>query len=466
MAASRLLLLFALAALLGACSSGTVWFYGGGDADIDLSFPDGDDDFAGADGDSRDSDSDAHLDADADSVDNRETHSEDADSGDTDGDTEGEAEFIIPRVAPMISAGNYHTCMTLSSGEAYCWGNNDAGQLGNGTTTHEPVYSPSFVVGLPGLTRQLSAGWQNSCALTTEGSVFCWGYNMRQFPVWSQPEDPISTPVKIAGLSEDVTALSLGSMFACALTHSGSVYCWGENGSNQLGDGTSTDRLSPVAVIDLPPNVIAVSTGASHACAMTGEGDVVCWGGNQYGQIGDASNLPRSSPVHVKNLSDKIIAISAGGYHSCALTRAGTVQCWGNNAAGELGVNIASSTCLNDIGDQVACVSTPQTLGGFDSAVVAISAGMFHTCALTRNGTVYCWGYNEFGQVGDGTLTNVSAPKAISGISGSVLSLTAGAQHTCVIVASGSAYCWGDNQVGQLGDGTTITRLTPQKSLW
>ncbi len=320
-------------------------------------------------------------------------------------------------------------CVVTTSGGVKCWGSNHAGELGNGTTTGSDT--PVDVSGLTGGVAAVSAGDGYACALTTSGGVKCWGANsvgqlgngMSTGPQICSGLGCSTTPVDVAGLTSGVAAISAGSGHTCALTTSGGVKCWGANGVGQLGNGTNTGpqicvglgcSTTPVDVSGLTAGVTAVSTGAGHTCALTTAGGVKCWGSNGSGELGDggftAPKQPNATPVDVSGLTTGVAVVSAGGGHTCALTTAGGVKCWGDNTYGELGNGISGGpeACF----EGAPCSTTAVDVTGLPGGVVAISAavGGGHTCALTTSSGVKCWGYNYFGQLGDGTTTNRSAP--------------------------------------------------------
>ena len=250
--------------------------------------------------------------------------------------------------------------------------------------------------------------------------------------------------------------LGAGDVQSCALTIIGGVKCWGGNPYGAVGDGTTTDRWEPVDVVGLTHGVKAVSVGWNHACAITDAGGVKCWGYNLHGQLGDGTTITRTTPVDVVGLAHGVKAISAGIFHTSALTTAGAVKCWGLNQAGQLGDGTTDNS------------STPVDVVGLGSGVRAVTAGIWHSSAITSAKAARCWGQNNFGQVGDGTTVNRSTPVAVAGLSSGVTGIDAGSggsgpddgSHTCAVV-DGGVKCWGINAAGQLGDGTTTTRLTP-----
>ena len=345
-----------------------------------------------------------------------------------------------------ISAGNYHTCALTTTGAVKCWGNNASGQLGDNSVTNRST--PIDVVGFGSGVAAISAGGYHTCALTTAGAVKCWGNN-----IYGQLGDSSTanrlTPVDVVGLGSGVAAISAGNYHTCALTTAGAVKCWGYNANGQLGDSSTTNRLTPVDVVGLGSGVAAISGGFRHTCALTTAGAVKCWGFNASGQLGDNSTTQRSTPVHVINLGSGVAAISAGGFHTCALTTAGALKCWGYNGDGQLG----NSSTTNQ--------SIPVDVSGLGSGVAAISASQYHTCALTTVGAVKCWGYNLSGQLGDNSTTNRPTPVDVVGLSSGVAAISAGWYHTCALTTAGAVKCWGGDAQGQLGDGSTTNRSTP-----
>jgi alpha-tubulin suppressor-like RCC1 family protein len=352
------------------------------------------------------------------------------------------ASAASPATAYSISAGFLQTCaVTGPNGAAKCWGRNDYGELGTGTTTSS--LTPVGVVGLSSKVAAVSAGGSRSCALTTSGGLKCWG---------SGPGNGTSgslTPVSVTGLATGVKAISVGGTIACALTTSGGVRCWGAGSLGQLGDGLLTSSLVPVSPAGLTSGVAAVSTGAQHACVLMSAGGVKCWGWNNYGETGDQTGATTTAtPTDVLGLPSNVTGIFVGGYHSCAVTSSGEAWCWGENQAGQLG----DGTTLDR-----ATPAAVSTLSG----VTSITGGTYHTCALVTGGAVSCWGSNNSGQLGDGTALDRSLPVWVVGLSSAVTQISGGRFHTCAVDSVGRALCWGNNTWGQLGDGTTTFRYTP-----
>ena len=341
-----------------------------------------------------------------------------------------------------VAAGYDHTCAVLASGSVKCWGKNGYGQLGDGTTTASAY--PVQVRGLTSGATSVTTGLLNSCAVVS-GAVKCWGYNTYG-QLGNGAKTDAATPVQVTGLTSGATAVSLGVMGyqGCALV-SGAAKCWGANWSGELGDGTTTDRLTPVQVTGLGSGVTAVSAGTDHSCAVV-SGAAKCWGSNGAGKLGNGSSDDSLTPVQVTGLDTGVTAIVAGDDQSCAVA-SGAAKCWGYNNYGQLG----DGTTTN--------VGTPVQVVGLTSGVSAISFGQVHGCAIA-SGSLKCWGYNRYGELGDGTNTNSSTPVQVAGLTGNVTAVAAGLVHTCAMV-SGSAQCWGNNPDGQVGDGTTTDRTTP-----
>ena len=291
----------------------------------------------------------------------------------------------------------------------------------------------------------VSAGEGDSCGLTTGGNGYCWGDNFR-----GQLGDGTTTgrltPVLVSG-SLSFALLSALSDHTCGITTGGDTYCWGLNDQGQLGDGTTTDRVTPVLVSG-GLSFASLSSGENHTCGLTTGGIAYCWGRNDLGQLGDGTTTERLTPVLVSGgLSFASLNAGGGQGHTCGLTTGGEAYCWGRNFDGQLG----DGTTTNRLAPVL--VSSGQSF-------TALSAGGFHSCGVTTGGDAYCWGENFFGELGDGTTTDRLTPVLVSG-SLSFASLSAGSSHSCGLTTGGNAYCWGRNTRGQLGDGTTTGRLTP-----
>lgn len=245
---------------------------------------------------------------------------------------------------------------------------------------------------------------------------------------------------EIEAVLADAVQVSAGGGHTCALTIGGGVKCWGKNRYGQLGDGTTTDRTTPVDMVGLSSGASAISAGEDHTCALMSGGGVKCWGYNLFGRLGDGTATDRTAPVDVVGLSSGVSAISAGRAHTCALTTGGGVKCWGYNAGGQLGDGTTTDR------------TTPVDVIGLASGMSAISAGGSHTCALTTGGGIKCWGYNIYRQLGDGTSTIRTSPVDAIGLISGVVNISAGGSHTCAVLSGGGVKCWGNDDYGQLGE--------------
>jgi titin len=341
----------------------------------------------------------------------------------------------FPRAATstIIGTGSRHGCAVNVDLTARCWGANNFGQLGDGSTTESLV--PVAVSGLSNVV-SISAGGDHSCAVMGDGTARCWGQDG-----WTTGT-PV--PIVVSGLS-NAMSVSTGQYHSCFVLGDGTAQCRGFNSSGQLGDGSSGSGvpvLVPVVVSGLS-NVVSITAGGNHSCAVLRDQTVRCWGLNSSGQLGNGSTTSSSVPVVVSGLSN-VVSISAGSAHSCAVLADGTARCWGFNSSGQLG---------NGVSGLATSSSVPVVVSGL-SNVVSISAGDGYSCAVVGDGTARCWGRNVSGALGDGSTTSSSVPVVVSGLS-NVVSVSAGSrEHSCAVLLDGTARCWGYNQFGQLGNGT------------
>ncbi len=349
-----------------------------------------------------------------------------------------------------IAASGAHACALTSAGGVKCWGGNASGELGDGTTTNS--LTPVAVSGLPTGVAAIAAGAVHTCAVTTGGGAKCWGGNSLG-ALGNGTTTSSSVPVDVSGLTSGVAAISASNLHTCALTVGGGVKCWGGNYLAGLGDGTFLDRLTPVDVLGLTSGATAIAAGYAQSCALLSSGAVKCWGWNQFGGVGDGTTLHRPAPVDVSSLTTGAVAISAALYHACAVTDVGGVKCWGDNYYAQLGID--------EYGAPMEAQSIPVDVSGLGGGVAAIDGGAVHACALTNVGGVKCWGANDIGALGDGTTLTRLTPADVSGFAGDAMALSTGIFHTCAVTTGGGAKCWGSNYASQLGDGTTTDRATP-----
>ena len=244
-------------------------------------------------------------------------------------------------------------------------------------------------------------------------------------------------------------SVSGGQNHTCGVTVAGGVKCWGQNTYGQLGNGGTANSLTPADVSVLSSGVSSVSSGAYHTCAVTIAGGVKCWGDNTYGQLGNAGTVSSLTPVDVSALTSGVASVSAGAYHTCAVTTAGAARCWGHNSYGQLG-NAGTTNS-----------SSPVNVTGLTSGVASVGAGGYHTCAVTTAGAARCWGHNSYGQLGNAGTTNSSSPVNVTGLASGVAAVDGGYYQTCAVTTGAGLKCWGDNTYGQLGNGTTVASSSP-----
>ncbi len=363
-------------------------------------------------------------------------------------------------VTSVVQGGRF-TCAVLTDRTVRCWGRNQRGQLGDGTTVDRLAAAP--VTDLTGVTA-LGLGGSHACAVLTDGSVKCWGWNAYgQLGLGSIVDQ--ATPTTVPGLA-NVNRVTAGERHTCAVLADGSMRCWGFNGNGRLGDNTATDRMSPVAVSGLG-SVRDASCGGDHTCAVTAQGHAFCWGKNLHGQLGIGTTTESRVPVRVSDFlsADRIVA---GYRHTCvhfyssSNPAGGTALCWGSNSHGQLGDRMSShgSTC-GEAGDIADCSRSPVTVTGFSGAIAELALTPYSTCLRTDLGALWCWGRNDYGQVGDGTFSNRAVPVQVT--FPVIARLWPGlGSHLCATRPdTPDVFCWGWNDVGQVGDGTLENRNAP-----
>ena len=276
----------------------------------------------------------------------------------------------------------------------------------------------------------ISAGTSHTCGVTPAGVVKCWGH-YEQVDAGNRTS---LVPVNVMGLSPGVLAVSCGGQ-ACVATSTGGAKCWG------------VESAVPHAVEGLSSGIVSVSVGRFAACAVRSTGTVRCWGTPGSSILGNGGSLV---PRDVEGLSG-VVSVSAGYLHVCAVTSAGAVKCWGHNDAGQLGNGSRSGES-----------SVPVAVANLSSGVASVSAGFRRTCAVTSAGAVKCWGFNDLGQLGNGSTDDSPVPVAVEGLSSGVVSISAGHSYTCAVISTGAAKCWGSNMWGGFRvPSTTYTSRVP-----
>ncbi len=346
----------------------------------------------------------------------------------------------------QLEAGAEHNCALLSNGTVKCWGSNEYGQLGanTGSLSATPVAVTNLVD-----VEKLAVGYKHNCALTGAGEVYCWGSNKDgKLGTENVGIDEYSMfPVQVTGLAnDDVIGIAVGGVHSCAMLSNGHMKCWGNNRYGALGSDTGSEMYSidPLTVNEME-DIQLIDLGSDHTCAVS-QGTASCWGLNFSGTLGPDSSGNTSIPVLVPTF-DNVVKISLGGYFSCVVldtvAGAGETHCWGYNAYGQIGAD-------------------PIEIGGYDynprkvpniSQAEFLSSGWNHSCVIVQDGTVYCWGYNQYGQLGANTEDYYSyIPVASTGASGAT-AVSVGHDHTCALISDGTVKCWGWDQKGQIGDG-------------
>ena len=337
-----------------------------------------------------------------------------------------------------VSAGVGNTCALAVNGGSFCWG----------------AYSSPTPVGVPGAVAfaSLVSGGSHDCGLTAAGVAYCWGGN-----AGSQLGDGTSGfrefPILVSG-NVTFTALSAGADHTCGIAAGGALYCWGDNSKGQIGDGSLVLRATPTRV-GSGLTFSSVSAGKGHTCGVTVDGSAYCWGFNYYSQLGDSTNITRTTPAKIAG-NIAFASVVAADTHTCGLSTTGAGYCWGDNTKGQLGTGAAVNTV----------VPTP-VAGGKTFSSITVAAT--HSCGITTAGAAFCWGWNAFGQLGNDSDVSSSVPVPVAGgLAFASISAAGGeyedsyygsrfiAEHTCGVTTGRVAYCWGSNDFGQLGTALSI----------
>ncbi|MCR6031471.1 cutinase family protein [Nocardioides sp. zg-579] len=347
----------------------------------------------------------------------------------------------VPAGPASVSAGGQVSCQVREGGSAWCWGRNNFGQLGDGTTTTRT--RPVAVAG--GDTwRSISTSGATTCAIRTDATLWCWGLGHHgQLGTGKGPAR--STPAQV-GSSAAWTSVSAGWFHTCGTRSNGSLWCWGSNLRGQLGDGTFTTRGRPKRV-GTANDWASVAAGGWFTCATRTGGTAWCWGQNTFGQLGSPESDPQPTPTQV-GTGTTWASLDAGWAHTCGTTVEGAALCWGRNDRGQLGDATRSLR------------RSPEPVTG-GRIWTSISAGDATTCAVDNTGSAWCWGSGRYGQIGDGSRSNRTVPTLVVA-ERAWLSLDAGWFHACGGLDTGATACWGNNELGQVGDGSTNDRPLPE----
>jgi len=366
-------------------------------------------------------------------------------SGDVDGGTTGTSELGaagsgVPFV--QVAVGKESTCAIRSDSSLWCWGGNSNNQLLLPSTANRltPV-----AVGAGALWNQVACGQSHSCAVDNQAGLSCWGNN---------GTGQLGAVPASAGGQADVPggpwqSVATGLYQTCAIEQDGTLWCWGDNTNGTLGTGSTKPSSVPVQVTG--QGWSQVSTNYLHTCAVKTDGTLWCWGLNANLEAGTTSPLPWS-PVQLAGTT--WTQVTTGLYHTCAIKKDGTLWCWGGNLSGQLGSDSIPVLPTSQTSDPVQVTGT---------AWQSVSAGQSHTCAIMLDGTLWCWGSNSSGQLGDSTLDSKSTPVAVVTSGQTWAKVAAGVTHTCALATGGSLWCWGDNSAGQLGTGSNDPRAIPTR---
>ncbi|HET8540519.1 MAG TPA: hypothetical protein VFL83_11665 [Anaeromyxobacter sp.] len=380
-----------------------------------------------------------------------------------------------------VVAGGAHTCGLTTAGVAYCWGSDGAGELGDGGGfVSSQIPTPVDVAPVAGNKAfvQLAAGESHSCGLTVEGVAYCWGHDgLGQLGNgaggWSTSPSPVDTSV--IGGNKAFVQVTAGAYHTCGLTVDGAAYCWGDDHSGALGNGRDAgDAQSPSAVVTSTiagsRTFVELTAGRSHTCGRTADGAAHCWGSDAYGQLGngygwqdpESPGAVDTTTIWVGNKA--FVQLSAGESHTCAIMADGAAYCWGHDWRGQLG---DGNTSVDTESPSLVDVSA---ISG-NKAFVRITTGFAFTCGIAADGTAYCWGEDVYGSLGDGgTAQSSQAPVAVdvAALSGNraFVQLSAGGAHACGLSADGLPYCWGRDNRGQLGNGGDATDVQGPSAVW
>jgi alpha-tubulin suppressor-like RCC1 family protein len=347
--------------------------------------------------------------------------------------------------ALQLSTGDGHACVKIAGNNARCWGLGDYGILGNGTSTSSNVpVAPS----LPnGSVKEISAGYRVTCALRTNGSASCWGWNDQGELGNGKIGAGSGTPVNVVGLGGSATHISVGGYHACAQLTTGTVRCWGQNNNLQLGNLAYPYSAVPVSVGSLGSSATGIFAGSEFNCANLANGHLRCWGSNNWDELGAGDDMIAQSPVPPTGLV-ATTSISSLTNHNCAISVAKDVWCWGWNLSGQIG---NGRTLANE---------PPTKVTGLGGQAKAVAVGVSHSCAIRTDNVVRCWGAGDDGALGNGTKKASTTPVTVLGIGGTPKQISAGDRSTCVVLTTGVVKCWGTNGVGQLGNGSSAAYST------
>lgn len=352
-----------------------------------------------------------------------------------------------------ISAGENHTCILKSNGEAFCWGDNSVGQLGNGST--ESSLIPVAVSGDLRLT-SISVGWDHTCGVTVDNDAYCWGRG-RYGRLGNGTSENSMIPTAVSG-GLSIELVNSGLAHTCGITTEGDAFCWGRGEDGILGNNSIESSLVP-APVSGGLTFSSINAGSATTCGITTNGDAYCWGASDFGSLlgqGDDDRDRKIAPGLVAGeFNFKPNSISVGLDHACAISTANEAVCWGRGRYGKLGIGSGDGLGV------IENLRTPREVKG-DISFASITTGVFQTCGIATDGKGYCWGRNGSGQLGDGTTTMRVEPSAVS-VNLNFKDIAIGNDHACGISSNDEVYCWGDGNAGKLGTRSSDNKLIPTK---
>lgn len=376
-----------------------------------------------------------------------------SDSGEGDGST-------MPLVGEtdtdwaQVSAEWSHTCAVKTDGRLFCWGSNDQGLLGREgilislTPIQEATAANDWA--------QVSTGFNHTCAVKTDGRLFCWGDNRDGRLANRDVMSGVFIPTQELTMADDWAQVSNGAKHTCAVKSDGRLFCWGVNDYGQLGNGDTENSAEPVQEQTAATDWCKVSTGSVYTCALKNDGRIFCWGANVAETLGDKYTDFSSTPVQEQSAADDWKDIDVGDSHICALKDDGRIFCWGYNSSGELGVDPPSNSS----------VPLQELTGANDWA--GVWAGTYSTCAVKNDGRLFCWGDNQYLQLGNSTIPdgetssrNSRTPVQEYTDADDWVSASPGKDHTCAVKNDGRLFCWGSSRGGKLGNNNDGDNRTP-----
>jgi alpha-tubulin suppressor-like RCC1 family protein len=350
----------------------------------------------------------------------------------------------------QVSVGGYHTCAVKQDGRIFCWGDDRYGQLGNNSTSRSLVPVQEYAAANDWA--QVTTGWGHTCAVKNDGRIFCWGYN-GGYTYFGGPNINLIlgslVPVEENTLATDWTQVSAGGSQTCAVKQDGRLFCWGDNSYGQGGYTSTYKSYVPVQENTLAIDWAQVSAGWVHTCAMKSDGRIFCFGDGEYGQLGNNSTSQSMVPVQENTLATDWAQVSAGGYHTCAVKQDGRIFCFGDGEYGQLGNN---STLKSYVPVQESTLATDWA---------QVSAGGSQTCAVKQDGRIFCWGWGIYGQLGNNSTSQSLVPVQENTLATDWAKISVGWGHTCAVKKDGRIFCFGDGEYGQLGNNSTSGSLVP-----